>query len=636
MTRQWGLPGICLGLVALASWFLQGSAFGVPACPEPAQVRQPDGSLITVVLRGDEHVHWYEDQRGYLIKRSAAGGPWVYARQVDGRVVVTEHVVGQADPAELGLARPDLSQFAAQAADQRAAATAAAVPGGAGQQLTTSITKQNLVVLVDFSDLTISYDPNDYDALFNQIGYSDDGAAGSVKDYYLEISYDGVTIESTIVGPVTLDHAYAYYGGNDASGDDLRPEQMVSEALAKLEDANFDFAPFDGDGDGWIDGLDIIHAGGGEEYSGNDANYIWSHMSVFGFVNYDGVSMALYHTEPARRGWDSNPSTWGVTRIGVICHETGHFFGLPDLYDYGGDSRGCGDFCLMAGGSWNGNYGTRPAHVGAWCKVALGLVTPTVITSPGTYVINQVETNTQIYKLQGSWPANEYFLIENRQGVGFDAGLPGSSRGLLVWHIDDSQPNNNNQNHYKVDVEEASGTQHLQLNLNDGQDSDYYRLGNVTTFAHDTTPDNKSYAGELLGMNVINVSATGSSMSFDVVGPFALTVDAVNGGLGTIEYSPEPNDPNAPTYPAGQDVSLTAIPNPDRYFSHWLVYDPNHPSDANYAAVDTNSTLALIMDADRQVTAVFRCSDNSVPPLSGGVLLILLTVRMIRRQGSIR
>jgi M6 family metalloprotease-like protein len=88
-----------------------------------------------------------------------------------------------------------------------------------------------------------------------------------------------------------------------------------------------------------------------------------------------------YHTEPERRGFDNDPGSQGITRIGVICHENGHFLDLPDLYDYGGDSAGVGNFCLMAGGSWNGNYGTQPAHMSAWCKKILGWLTPTTLTT---------------------------------------------------------------------------------------------------------------------------------------------------------------------------------------------------------------------------------------------------------------
>src|SRR4030066_142534 len=83
---------------------------------------------------------------------------------------------------------------------------------------------------------------------------------------------------------------------------------------------------------------------------------------------------------------------------------------------------------------------------------------------------------------QGDFPSTQYFLVENRQGVGFDAALPGSQRGVLIWHIDETQPDNDDQTHYKVDLEEASGTQHLEQNLNAGEDSDYFRTGNATVF----------------------------------------------------------------------------------------------------------------------------------------------------------
>ena len=72
-----------------------------------------------------------------------------------------------------------------------------------------------------------------------------DGAQGSVKDYFKEVSYDALDVQSTVTDWVTLDHGYAYYGGNDAWGSDLRPREMVAEALAKLEASGFDFSPFD-------------------------------------------------------------------------------------------------------------------------------------------------------------------------------------------------------------------------------------------------------------------------------------------------------------------------------------------------------------------------------------------------------
>ncbi|MCX5752722.1 MAG: M6 family metalloprotease domain-containing protein, partial [Candidatus Krumholzibacteria bacterium] len=461
------------------------------ACPEPVVVQQPDGSDVTIYLKGDEYLHWNEDAAGFAVVKSVDGQWWVYAREEMGRLVPTSYIVGRIEPLSVGLSKPDIAGMRA-AVQQRPL-----FQKDAGAQKAPSAgTMKNLVVLVNFSDLTITRSTAAYDSLFNTIGYTFDGAAGSVKDYYNEISYGTFAVQSTVPAPVTLANGYAYYGANDAYGNDLRPRQMVQQALAALEARGFNFATMDGNGDGWVDGLTIIHAGGGEEYSGNNSSYIWSHQwQMTSTVTYDGVSMRTYHTEPARRGWDSSPSTQGITRIGVICHETGHFIGLPDLYDYGYDSEGAGNFCLMAGGSWNGSYGTKPAHMSAWCKSDLGWVTPTLINGSGYFTLSQAETDPQSYKLRGPFPSTQYFLAENRQGVGFDSGLPGTQRGMLIWHVDETMSNNNDQTHYLVDLEEASGTQHLELNTNGGDDADYYRLDNNTTFNATTTPNNLSYFG---------------------------------------------------------------------------------------------------------------------------------------------
>jgi immune inhibitor A len=507
-----------LGVLGLLVLF-HGEALAVKAAPGPAVLSQPDGTRVTIYLKGDEYLHWNEDESGFAVVKSG-DGTWVYAKQELGRLVPTTYVVGRLDPASVGLTKPDIAALRA---------TIQQIPmlqkeEGGPQKAPPTGTMHNLVVLVNFSDLSITSSNQDFDNLFNQIGYTTDGAVGSVRDFYHEASYGALTVQSTIAGPVTLANGYAYYGGNDASGNDLRPRQMVQQALAALEASGFDFSAMDGDGDGWVDGLTIIHAGGGEEYSGNDPNYIWSHKwQMTSTVTYDGVKMLQYHTEPARRGWDAYPSTQGITRIGVICHETGHFIGLPDLYDLGYDSEGAGNFCLMAGGSWNGNYGTSPSHPSAWCKAYLGWVTPSLITGTGYYPVVQTETIPQSYKLRGAFPSTQYFLVENRQGTGFDAGLPGTQRGLLIWHIDETVANNNDQTHYKVDLEEASGTQHLQLNQNAGEDSDYFRAGNATEFNATTTPNNLSYSGVPLGLNIEGVSATGATMSF-LVNPMTVAI----------------------------------------------------------------------------------------------------------------
>ncbi|MBN1342320.1 MAG: M6 family metalloprotease domain-containing protein [Phycisphaerae bacterium] len=539
------IPGTILGrltialIAAVAMLWPAPSALAVPAHPAPAVVEQPDGTKVVVRLRGDERVHWHEDARGYPVTRSAATRQWVYAVERDGALAPTQHVVGRSDPRQAGI-QMTAGRLPSAPADDAAPSSS---PSRSSvrqptQRASTSGTMKNLVLLVNFSDVNVAYTAGQYDDLFNVVGYTADGATGSVRDYYDEVSYGALTVVTTVVEPVTLNNGYAYYGQNDAWGWDLRPREMVEEALAKLDARGFDFSTVDGDGDGWVDCLTVVHAGRDEACSGNDPDYIWSHKwGIHSVTTYDGVKLYAYHTVPAQRGWDSSPATWGLLRIGVVCHEMGHILGLPDLYDTDYSSMGVGDFCLMAGGSWNGDSGSCPAHMSAWCKVELGWVAPTVISGPGSYNVAQVATNDQIYKIQGDLPANEYFLVENRQGVGFDAALPGALRGLMIWHVDENRAGNTDENHYKVDVEEASGPQHLQLDQNYGNDLDYFRNGNATTFTDETTPSNVGYGGTPLGLNIVSVSATGATMSFSVVDPDGSTV-AIAGYVKTAGGDP--------------------------------------------------------------------------------------------------
>ncbi|MBN1345145.1 MAG: hypothetical protein JXQ73_20795 [Phycisphaerae bacterium] len=89
---------------------------------------------------------------------------------------------------------------------------------------------------------------------------------------------------------------------------------------------------------------------------------------------------------------------------------------------------------------------------------------------------------------------------------------------------------------------------------------------------------------------------------------YALTIHTEGGG--TVTKDPE-EDPNWAAYVYGTTVTLTPVPNENRSFARWLLFDPNYPGDANYAAQDDTNTLVLVMDRDREVGAVFICSIGS-------------------------
>ncbi len=503
-------------------------AYAVPAFPMPATTTQPDGTEFALYKRGDEFLSWHEDFKGYTILKNSEDY-WVYALKNDlGHLYPSEYIVGKIDPDTLNINKSLKSatlKTRSSELRQRSLAVTRSTP--------LSGTVKNLVILVDFQDKTHApwSTKEAFEDLFNKEGYNEEQwyASGSVKDYFKEVSYGALNVESIVVDWVQVSQNYAYYGANDGNGHDIRPREMVSEALQLVEDRGFDFSTIDNDSDGNIDGLTIIHAGGGEEYSGNDPKYLHSHQWWLASpVTYDGVKVQMYHTEPERMGFDNINASKSLTRIGVVCHEMSHFFGLPDLYDRDYSSRGVGAFCIMANGSWNpssstmleADYATKPAHLSAWCKAQLGWINPETISSDGNYSLPQIAENSKAYKIEVPNQPNEYFLIENRQPIGFDESLPGTNQGMLIWHVDEAKSGyqhwNNDESHPLVDLEEASSVQHLTENMNDGDDSDYFRAGNISKFNSTTTPNNQTYSGSFLDERIFNISASQDTMTFSV------------------------------------------------------------------------------------------------------------------------
>src|SRR2546422_10778005 len=108
--------------------------------------------------------------------------------------------------------------------------------------------------------------------------------------------------------------------------------------------------------------------------------------------------------------------------------------------------------------------------------------------------------------IAGTFPP-EYFLIETRQPVGFDAALPGS--GLLLWHVDESQTSNDVDTHRLLDLEEADEA----LTGDHPTDSGDPWHDTATGWGPDTVPDSRSYSGSETEWRIRDISASGATMT---------------------------------------------------------------------------------------------------------------------------
>jgi immune inhibitor A len=368
-----------------------------------------------------------------------------------------------------------------------------------------------IAILVDFSDNVGAAPAAHFDTILSsQAVYS----TGSMRDFYLENSYNAVDLVTTVVGWLRMPQTYAYYvNGNYGWGGYPQNCQRLTEDAVWAANPYVDFSQFDNNSDGYIDALFIIHAGPGAEETG-DPNDIWSHAWCTVNVPYvDGVYAYSYSTEPENG------------RIGVYCHEAGHaVFGLPDLYDYDYDSYGVGNWSVMSFGSW-GNNGRRPTHLDAWSKCDCGFVVPHVVTvNTDSVMFPRVEYTPVIEKLWSyGAPTNEFIMVENRQKVGFDNYLPSS--GMLIWHVDENQSGNDNQwypgytdyGHYKVALEQADGLWQMEQNINAGNSGDPYPGSTGSRFYNDsTTPDSKDYNFNITYVAVENVTNSDDTMWADL------------------------------------------------------------------------------------------------------------------------
>jgi len=342
-----------------------------------------------------------------------------------------------------------------------------------------------LALMVDFSD-----NPGSRPAADFQHMLFDPANPDSMTTLYREMSYGKLVVTGEVIGYVRAPRPYAFYTDGESGTGMSYPRNtpgLLFDALTEYCKTD-SLARFDIDGDGFVDGIFLIHAGGGAEAEPNPQkrnNMIWSHKWVLpqAFTN-QGVKVYAYSTEPEDG------------RVGVFAHEFGHVLGLPDLYDTSYRSEGVGQWCLMGGGSWGGG-GLKPTRLSCWCLSKLGWIKPRAAKT-ARYTLDPLAKDAKdcLWVWTGGKSGPEYFLLENRQATGRDVSLPGS--GLAVWHIDEARSDNTNPLAYKVGLAQADGKRDLELAKNSGDAGDLFP-GSLkkTTFNDRTTPSSRAHDGSL-------------------------------------------------------------------------------------------------------------------------------------------
>ena len=432
-------------LTGLATMMAVITVFAVPAKPGvKKKVVLKDGSTVELTLKGDEHFSYYTDAKGVpcLLKNGQL-------------VTMTSREV-----AETWGSRKQQRLSLADAANSRRAARSTGKPSN-----TTTGNQRGLVILLEYTDVkfTTKNVQQVYNRFFNEENYSEGGMAGSVRDYFRSQSYGKLTIDFDVVGPFTTKNNMEYYGKpvKDKDGkvidNDVHPVLMVAEAVDAAHDAGVDFSKYDWDNDGEVDQVFVIYAGYAEA-QGADENTIWPHEYELAAENatrkYNNVTINTYGCASELLGYSGAT----LDGIGTACHEFSHCLGLPDMYDTSEEGANFGMACwdVMDLGSYNRDAYV-PASYTSYERWFAGWMEPVELKEETQISdMKPLETDAEAYILYNEKNKNEYYLLENRQPIGFDAGLYG--HGLLILHVDYSESAwtsntlNNTANHQRMTI----------------------------------------------------------------------------------------------------------------------------------------------------------------------------------------
>lgn len=330
--------------------------------------------------------------------------------------------------------------------------------------------------------------------------YTGHGSHGSIRDYFVEQSDSLFFPEFDIIGPVTLDKEYAYYGQNRSDNDkDIYFSTFMAHALSKAMQLNVNWDKFDNDGNGTIDMIYFVYAGFGEN-SSNDDNAIWPKEMTSSVKVGDktfGTAAACNEVKPAKYDEEGNAIAAKPDGIGVFIHELSHALGLPDFYDTKYVAFGMDLWSVMDYGEYGGN-GYNPGNYTAYERDFMGWRPLITLEDPCTLRIPCFAEGGTGYKVVNKLNPDEYYILENRQPKGWDDKVGVKGHGLQVTHVDysssrwNSNTVNTDANHQRMTIIAANNRYIGTCSTTSSKEWNATLAGNLypgDTFNYDLTND---------------------------------------------------------------------------------------------------------------------------------------------------
>ena len=486
----------------------------------PFTFTQPDGSEIQLLGWGNQFNAVFETADGYTVVPDPVTGFHHYAELSSDKAQllptgprVSAARAQTSSPKHLRTTRQASLQRAgaAHGSDgaqrrweirraQRRASLAASVNARAAapQPVVPSGDVTGLCILVQFPDVPGTIARQEVEDFCNLMGYTGFGNNGSVFDYFVKASANRMRYRNTVPAYYTAQHNRAYYTDPSVSFG-TRARELIVEALTHLREVGFDFSGLSADGSEFVYALNVFYAGARVN---SWSQGLWPH------------AWAL--ASPFQASSTRKLNDYQITNMGneltlrTFCHENGHMVcDFPDLYDYGGESNGVGNYCLMCFGGPDKN----PVEVSAYLKNEAGWATSLTTLQPGTSYALPAGSNDFLLH---SRSATEYFILENRQRSGRDVGLPDS--GLAIWHVDETASNNNEQmtsaQHYELSLEQADGRFDLEHGANSGDSGDLFDAAtSMPRFGAATSPASSWWDGSESALEIASVSASAPTIT---------------------------------------------------------------------------------------------------------------------------